>query len=674
MLSPWLMRVYLGTAIALPSSALVGLTLPAEAATEADKTPVKETLSASVPSSGAHATHETSPDLSQPLSPPATADNASAAAAPMLAATTPRPEVMVADQLAFTPQFSPLEKPASTKPESSTGGIAFAAQSPAVVAEALAQPELLLSQAEAESAVEETDTPTPSAAEENINDPVDETDEAEADEVFSPLPDSDAEDAVEETLPAAEESVEPSDTAPLPSTGGPVPGEGAWDDLPSLDPSPNPLLIQTQPEEVEIMGTQPVTLEEAIELSYRNNPDLRTALLELEQSQAALREAQAANFPTVSVNGTLQGQNTTSTSTEAVPTPGGGLAFESSSTEELGASVSAQVDVVYNLFSSGQRGATIRAAEEQVRLSELEVERRREDLRLNTANEYYDLQASIESIRISEAFLEEAERNLRDTSLREEVGVGTRFDVLRAEVQVANARQDVVNAERSRQVAQSTLARRLNVPPSLTITTVPVDIAGNWPLGLEESIVLAYQNRAELEQQLVQSDIGEELRVAELAALGPQVDLFANYTISDTLTQSDSFNDNYSFGARVSWTLFEGGAAQARARQRELDSEIAERNFEESRNTIRLSVESAFYNLEANLTNIDTARLSVEQAQEALELAILRFDAGVGTQLDILNAQSELTDAEVNLVEAIVGYNRSLSEIKRAVSNLPEPY
>ncbi|MEL6401846.1 MAG: TolC family protein [Cyanobacteria bacterium J06626_4] len=672
MLSPWLMRVYLGTAIALPSSALVGLTLPAEAATEADKTPVKETLSASVPSSGTHGTHETSPDLSQPLSPPATADDASAAVAPMLAATTPRPEVMVADQLALRPQFSPLGKPASTKPESSTGGIAFAAQSPAVVTETLAQPELLLSQAEAESAVEETDTPTPPAAEENINDPVDETDEA--DEVFSPLPDSDAEDAVEETPPAAEESVEPSDTAPLPSTGGPVPGEGAWDDLPSLDPSPNPLLIQTQPEEVEIMGTQPVTLEEAIELSYRNNPDLRTALLELEQSQAALREAQAANFPTVSVNGTLQGQNTTDTSTEAVPTPGGGLAFESSSTEELGASVSAQVDVVYNLFSSGQRGATIRAAEEQVRLSELEVERRREDLRLNTANEYYDLQASIESIRISEAFLEEAERNLRDTSLREEVGVGTRFDVLRAEVQVANARQDVVNAERSRQVAQSTLARRLNVPPSLTITTVPVDIAGNWPLGLEESIVLAYQNRAELEQQLVQSDIGEELRAAELAALGPQVDLFANYTISDTLTQSDSFNDNYSFGARVSWTLFEGGAAQARARQRELDSEIAERNFEESRNTIRLSVESAFYNLEANLTNIDTARLSVEQAQEALELAILRFDAGVGTQLDILNAQSELTDAEVNLVEAIVGYNRSLSEIKRAVSNLPEPY
>jgi outer membrane protein TolC len=371
----------------------------------------------------------------------------------------------------------------------------------------------------------------------------------------------------------------------------------------------------------------------------------------------------------------VQGQNTTTTGdTQLVPTPDGGFTFESSSNEELGAFYSAQVDLVYNLFSSGRRSASISAAAEQVQLALLEVERRREELRLATANEYYDLQAAIEAIRISQAFLNEAERNLQDTSLREEVGVGTRFDVLRAEVQVANARQDLVNSERARQVAQRALARRLNVPPSLSITTVPVDIAGNWPLSLEESIVLAYQNRAELEQQLTQRDVNELLRRVELAALGPQVDLFANYSISDFFNQDDRFSDGYAFGARVSWTIFEGGAARARARQRELDLEIAERNFEETRNTVRLGVESAYYSLQSNQTNIGTARLAVTQAQEALDLAILRFDAGVGTQLDILNAQSELTDAEVNLVQAIVGYNRSLAELERAVSNLPESY
>lgn len=618
MLSPWFIRVRLGLAIALPSISLLGVVAPAiAAAAEEDRViDVGVTSTTAAPKPAPRAQRGTVPRISK--------------------ASVNEPRLMLL-------------------PLSVAGGGMLMSQTP----------------------------PSASPAESTDADPI--TDAAaempkEEDDVFRPLPDSEPEEAADEPAMLDDEPV----VTPTPlelitdeatEADIPIPDERVLDELQFLEPDPNPLLIQTEPEEVEIIGTQPLTLEETLELSYRNNPDLRVVLLELEQSEAALREAQAANFPTLSIDGTLQGQNTTVTGgSDLVPTADGGFTFESSSSEELGISYSTRLDLSYNLYTSGGRAASIAAAAEQVQLSLLEVERRREELRIVTANEYYDLQAAIESIRISKAFREEAERNLQDTTLREEVGVGTRFDVLRAEVQVANARQDEVNAEAARQVAQRALARRLNVPPSLTITTVPVDIAGSWPLSLEESIILAYQNRAELEQQLTQRDISELLRRVELAALGPQVSLFANYDISDFLNQDDRFSDNYLFGARVSWTLFEGGAAQARARQRELEIEIAERNFEETRNTIRLGVESAFFNLQSNQTNIGTARLAVTQAQEALELAILRFDAGVGTQLDTLTAQSELTDAEVNLVQAIVGYNRSLAELERAVSNLPESY
>jgi outer membrane protein TolC len=437
------------------------------------------------------------------------------------------------------------------------------------------------------------------------------------------------------------------------------------DPLEYLDPDPNPLLLQTQPPEVEIIGIQPLTLADVLELAYRNNPDLRVAQLELERSRAALREAQAALYPQVSLNGTIQGQNGQNTAVTNV----GVL-----QTETLTGSASGQVDVTYNIFSSGQRAATIRAAEEQVRLSELELERRRSLLRLNTTNEYYDLQRAIEQIRISEAFLEEAARNLRDTQLREEVGVGTRFDVLRAEVQTANARQQLVQAESDRRVAQRQLARRLNLPPSLDVTTVGVEIAGSWPLSLEESIVLAYQNRAELEQQLVQREIGEQQQRAALAALGPQVNLFANYSLQDSFSRGGGINDNYTFGVRASWTLYEGGAAAARADQRQADIDIADRRFEETRTNVRFEVEQAYFALQSNRQNIDTATVAVEQAREALRLARLRFEAGVGTQLDVISAQSDVTEAEVNLIDAVLGYNRSLAALERAVSNLPAAY
>lgn len=631
MLSPWFMRVRLGLAIALPSVSLLGVSAPAMA--------VEDNQAAGV--------HETQTETVQ------------GQALPHHALGIAKP--LDAQSLA--------NEPRSVHFHLSVAGVGvLTSQTPT----------------EADSEAGEADSEAGIEVDNAIDTSVEMPEEEE--EVFSPLPpDSAPDEPIEELVTPDDdlpEGLEDATPVPLESTNDnsseadiPIPDERVLDDLQFLDPDPNPLLIQTEPEEVEIIGTQPITFEEALELSFRNNPDLQVVLLELEQSEAALREAQAANFPTVSINGTIQGQNTTTTGeTELVPTPDGGFTFESSSSEELGVSYSTQLDVAYNVFSSGGRAASIEAAAEQVQIALLEVERRREELRLETANSYYDLQTAIESIRISQAFLEEAERNLQDTSLREEVGVGTRFDVLRAEVQVANARQDVVNSERDRQVAQRALARTLNVPPSLTITTVPVDIAGSWPLSLEESIVLAYQNRAELEQQLTLRDVNEALRRADLSVLGPQVDLFANYNISDFLNQDDRFSDNYTFGARVSWTLFEGGAARARARQRELEVEIAERTFEETRNTVRLGVENAFFNLQSNQTNIGTAQLAVTQAQEALDLAILRFDAGVGTQLEILDAQSELTDAEVNLVQAIVGYNRSLAELERAVSNLPEAY
>lgn len=459
---------------------------------------------------------------------------------------------------------------------------------------------------------------------------------------------------------------EGSPTAPaMPSADSPaVPIDGAAPTY--LDAQANPLLLPTQPEEVEIVGTQPISLEQAIELAYRNNQELQIALLQLERSQAALRQAQAALYPDVIVGASLEGQEGQSgssiTSTGEIVSGG----------SQLNAVLGADLEVSYDIYTGGRREASIRAAEERVRLSELDVERAQVQLRLDTTNDYYALQQSIESIRIAQAFLTEAERNLNDAALREEVGVGTRFEVLRAEVQVADARQDLVQAQSDRRTAQRSLARRLSLPPSLDVSTSPVDIAGNWPLSLEESIVLAFQNRAELEQQLVQRSISDQERQVALADTLPQVDLFASYSLQNNFSRSTGFSDSVRFGARVQWSLYDGGAAVASAEQRQRDLEIAESQFADTRDGIRLEVEQAYFNLVANQENISTAQLGVVSARDALELAQLRFDAGVGTQLEVLTSTRELTEAEGRLVNAILDYNRSRAALERAVSNLPE--
>ncbi|XGB44063.1 MAG: TolC family protein [Nodosilinea sp. LVE1205-7] len=383
------------------------------------------------------------------------------------------------------------------------------------------------------------------------------------------------------------------------------------------------------------------------------------ALLQLEKARAGLQAEQATLLPTVDLSGSLQNTNQNSQ----------GLL----STGQSSTTASGTVRTDYDLDLSGERGARLQVAEQQVHLAELQVEQTRQELRLNTINDYYAVQQALSDIRINQAFLEEAQRNLRDTQLREQVGVGTRFDVLRADVQVANARQTLTQATSQREISQRQLARRLNLPATITVTTLAVEIAGSWPLSLEESIVMAYQNRVELQQSLVQRTLNAAQGQRQLAAGRPNLGLYALYQVQSLLGSStgnsSTTQDGFSLGARFNWRLFDGGAASARADQSDRDLAISEVNFEKTRNDIRVQVEEAYYTLQANQANISTANVSVRQAQEALDLANLRFNAGVGTQLDVLSATRELTQAQGNLARATLDYNRALARMERAVSH-----
>ena len=276
------------------------------------------------------------------------------------------------------------------------------------------------------------------------------------------------------------------------------------DELPDiLFADPNPLALPTAVEEVDVERNPIITLEQAVELAYRNSQSLQAALLTLEQASAAVDEANAARLPTVSA-----GANITSQENNGSVIPGLGRVGGST----IDTTLSGSVDVAYDLLTGGSRAAAIRAAQLQQQISALAVETQQEQIRLDTTNLYYALQEAGEQIRINQSFLDEAERNLRDSQLRQEVGVGTRFDVLRAEVQFANACQSLIQSQSQQRIARRDIARLLNLPTNAGVETTPVMVAETWPLTLEESIVLAFQNRAELEQQLLQSDISEQQR------------------------------------------------------------------------------------------------------------------------------------------------------------------
>lgn len=482
--------------------------------------------------------------------------------------------------------------------------------------------------------------------------------------------DNDEEGQVDEPAEMSEPSMAPVTDEPIVPTTGQAPSTSTEDlldtsDLPPTEllADPNPLNVPTFEAEIFLKegNERTITLEEAIELAYFNNQDLQVAILELEQAEAALTEARAAFLPTVITAADFTAQE----APEFVV---------SDDDDDIETSINGSVQATYDVFTSGLRSSTVRAAEEQVRFNELAVELAREDLRLATTDLYFDLQESEEQIRINQAFVDEADQNRRDNVLRQQAGVGTTFDVLRADVQLADAQQDLIQARAATKIAQRDLARLLNLPPDVDVDATPVgepdrwqETYERWELTLEESILLAFQNRVELEQQLALRDLSLQQARATRATNRPQISLFANFLVDDIL---DDSSETYNFGIQFSKVLTDGGAIRAQARQFELSAEIAEENFSEAVDSVRFEVEQAYFTLRSNEENVITAAAAITQAAQALDLANLRLDAGVGTQLDVLSAQSELTEAEVNWVTAALGYNRALASLQRAVSNL----
>jgi outer membrane protein TolC len=435
-----------------------------------------------------------------------------------------------------------------------------------------------------------------------------------------------------------------------------------------LDSSTNPLLFPTQPEEVEIDIDQPITLQQAVELARRNNPTLREARIALDSAREGLREALAAEYPTLSTE-----FNVTRSDSAQQELNNTTLAGRSVDNSTITTSADARLELNYNLLTGGRRPAQIKAAEERVRLNQLDVERLAEQTRFEVTRAYYNLQEADARVNIEQAAVEDATRTLRDAQLLEQAGLGTRFDVLRAQVDLANSQQNLTVAQSRQRTSRRELATSLGLGQQAIVTAADeIEVAGSWEPSLEETIILAYRNRAELEQELVQRNISEQQREIALSALRPQVSLFANYNVLGIVDDNQGLADGYTVGARLQWTLFEGGAARARAAQEEKNIERAETRFDQQRNQVRLEVEQAYNNLKASEENIQTAAVALQLAEESLRLARLRFSAGVGTQTDVINAQTELTRSRGNLLTAIIEYNQSLAALQRAVSNLPD--
>jgi len=424
------------------------------------------------------------------------------------------------------------------------------------------------------------------------------------------------------------------------------------------------LVVPTTPSQVKLDITKPVSLAEILDLIEKTSSEAIQARIAIDRARAALQEAEAGRSPTVS--GQLQYSYSDSAQARLSSINNNTPLGKTTSNPLTGT-----LGINYSVFDSGVNDATIRTAENNLRIAEADLNRIKQTIRLNIVTAYYTLQNADETIRIQNDAVKRAGKSLKDTQSREKAGVGTKFDVLQAEVQLANAKQDLLNAEAAQLVARRQLARQLNYPAIIEITAADkIAPVPEWKLPIEETILLAVRNRAELDIRKLEREVASDRANTSLARLGPQVSVFANLNTASEFTSGAGIGTGYQIGATLNWALYDGGKAEAQVNQYKADQALAESRFEQAARQARYDVEESYINQRSRFQQIETATKAVGQASEALRLARLRLDAGVGTQLEVITAESDLTRADVNRVQAIIGYNQSRANLERAINGL----
>jgi TolC family type I secretion outer membrane protein len=418
-------------------------------------------------------------------------------------------------------------------------------------------------------------------------------------------------------------------------------------------PAPTPAAPAAPAAPAPVVPAGVLSLEEAIRLALQQQPTIRSAVESYNAAGERVPQAQSTYYPRLDFSAFLGRAQTFSTN---------------QNTTQRSDSFNATLQARQLIYDFGKTGALVDEARAGVRFSAFELERVREVVVLNVRQSYLQLVQAQRLTAVADAQVARAELNLRSARGFFDVGTKPKSDVTRAEVELANARVAQIRARNLVQLAQVTLANALGLPATTPIQVQ--DILAYEPIALDREALRteALGNRPELAQALARIEAARAQVSGARARYFP--DLAATGSIggvADEPTVNIFTQDTWSIGASLQWNLFEGFFTKHRIRETESLLNAARANYDSLELQVRLDVEQTYIAVVEAAERIGATDVAIESARENLRLAQGRYDAGVGTILDLTEAQLSLTNAEADQVRALTDHKLALAALDRAV-------
>ncbi len=414
-----------------------------------------------------------------------------------------------------------------------------------------------------------------------------------------------------------------------------------------------------------------LNLRESIDIALRNNPAVIAEKSKVEAGEARLGQASGAFFPTVRIAGDYgrsyaqpsNVQITTQTSLGAASqnylfgtdVPGDARSWTASLSQPI------LVASLFPALAIAQKGAEI----DKEGLKKVIL-----DTSFNVTQAYFNVIKAQKMVKYYEESKEMAESHLNQVKEMVTVGISSRAEWLRAEVQVANSEVALTHSINALELACATFNNELGNDLEQEIKLDEAGFTGTVSAIPEykDLLSLAFENRPDWRQYLLNKGISEEDLNSARTAYLPSVLLTAS--TGNRITEYPNYKsdvNSWSVVGLASWTLFDGLGIQNRVREAAANLNAQKATEELIRKSIALEVRDAYLSLKNALGTIGSAKKAVESAEEGYKVFNQRYNSGIGTNLEVLDAQVSLTQAKINQLQALFDLEIAKARINKVI-------
>ena len=409
---------------------------------------------------------------------------------------------------------------------------------------------------------------------------------------------------------------------------------------------------------------RPLSLTDALNTTLQQNASILKAKNDLEAVHGVVVQTRAVALPHVQASG--QYKYTDPNAIEGF--------FSYTQPNE---NWNAGIQIVQSIYEGGKLVAAIRAADATKQQALAQYQTSVANTLLTVRLAYYDTLLAAQQITVHEASVNLLQKELEDQQHRLDAGTVPKFNVLRAEVAVANERPNLIRARNQYRIAKNNLANLLgyNLPRDIW-ENIPLNLtdvleAAPYEVNLPDAIQQALTKRTELVALRKTVELQNLNIVSAKSGYKPTVQLFAGYNWYNAQftppIELDHDIHGWNAGAQMNWAIFDGLLTHGKVVQAKALYERSKTDLTDEGRQIELQVRVAYSDFIEAKEVLDSQAKVQEQADEALREAKARTEAGTGTQLDVLDAETSLTQARTTQIQALHDYTAARAKLERAI-------